>query len=88
MHVVQGTATVVTGGELRDAREIAPGELRARTVDERRLRDIGATLIDQPRRFRFAVWRSLRGASRSPTRHPSGRAARDPPPPVGRRRGA
>jgi mannose-6-phosphate isomerase-like protein (cupin superfamily) len=33
MHVVQGTATVVTGGEMRDARELAPGELRASTVE-------------------------------------------------------
>ena len=29
MHVVQGTATVVTGGEMHDVREVAPGELRA-----------------------------------------------------------
>ena len=33
MHVVRGTATVVTGGEMKDAREIAPGELRANSVD-------------------------------------------------------
>jgi uncharacterized protein GlcG (DUF336 family) len=33
MHVVRGTATVVTGGKLRDARQIAPGEIRGRTVD-------------------------------------------------------
>lgn len=33
MHVVQGTASVVTGGEMRDAREVAPGELRATAVD-------------------------------------------------------
>jgi uncharacterized protein GlcG (DUF336 family) len=33
MHVVQGTATVLTGGEMRDAREVAPGELRAPSVD-------------------------------------------------------
>ena len=33
MHVVQGTATVVTGGTMRNAREVAPGELRARAVD-------------------------------------------------------
>jgi uncharacterized protein GlcG (DUF336 family) len=33
MHVVQGTATVVTGGEMRDAREVAPGELRAPAVE-------------------------------------------------------
>jgi glc operon protein GlcG len=33
MHVVQGTATVVTGGEMRDPREVAPGELRAPALD-------------------------------------------------------
>jgi glc operon protein GlcG len=33
MHVVQGSATVVTGGELRDVREVAPGELRAASVE-------------------------------------------------------
>jgi mannose-6-phosphate isomerase-like protein (cupin superfamily) len=33
MHVVQGTATVVTGGELVEPREVAPGELRATAVD-------------------------------------------------------
>ena len=33
MHVVRGTATVVTGGEMRDAREVAPGELRAPEVE-------------------------------------------------------
>jgi quercetin dioxygenase-like cupin family protein len=33
MHVVQGTATVVTGGRMVDAREVAPGELRAPTVE-------------------------------------------------------
>jgi mannose-6-phosphate isomerase-like protein (cupin superfamily) len=33
MHVVRGTATVVTGGEMRDVREVAPGELRARSVE-------------------------------------------------------
>jgi uncharacterized protein GlcG (DUF336 family) len=32
MHVVQGTATVVTGGEMQDVREVAPGELRAAAV--------------------------------------------------------
>jgi glc operon protein GlcG len=32
MHVVSGTATVVTGGEMRDAHEVAPGELRAPEV--------------------------------------------------------
>jgi glc operon protein GlcG len=33
MHVVQGSATVVTGGEMRDVREVAPGELRAASVE-------------------------------------------------------
>jgi glc operon protein GlcG len=33
MHVVEGTATVVTGGEMVDTREVAPGELRARAVE-------------------------------------------------------
>jgi glc operon protein GlcG len=33
MHVVEGRATVVTGGEMLDAREVAPGELRARAVE-------------------------------------------------------
>jgi uncharacterized protein GlcG (DUF336 family) len=33
MHVVQGTATVVVGGEMRDSREVAPGELRAPAVE-------------------------------------------------------
>ena len=33
MHVVQGTATVVTGGSMVDPREVAPGELRSATVD-------------------------------------------------------
>ena len=33
MHVVEGRATVVTGGELVDAREVAAGELRAKAVE-------------------------------------------------------
>ena len=33
MHVVQGTASVITGGEMVDAREVAPGELRAPNVE-------------------------------------------------------
>jgi len=33
MHVVQGTATVVTGGEMVDAREVAAGEVRARAIE-------------------------------------------------------
>jgi glc operon protein GlcG len=32
LRVVEGTATVVTGGEMLDSREVAPGELRARSV--------------------------------------------------------
>jgi uncharacterized protein GlcG (DUF336 family) len=33
MHVVQGTATVVTGGALVEPRGVAPGEVRARGVE-------------------------------------------------------
>ncbi len=33
MHVVEGAATVVTGGEMVDAREVAAGELRARAIE-------------------------------------------------------
>jgi uncharacterized protein GlcG (DUF336 family)/mannose-6-phosphate isomerase-like protein (cupin superfamily) len=33
MHVVEGRATVVTGGEMVAPREVAPGELRADAVD-------------------------------------------------------
>lgn len=33
MHVVQGTATVVTGGEMIDTREVAVGEIRARAIE-------------------------------------------------------
>ena len=33
MHVVQGTATVVTGGEMVDTREVAEGEIRARAIE-------------------------------------------------------
>jgi glc operon protein GlcG len=33
MHVVQGRATVVTGGRMVDPREVAPGELRAATAE-------------------------------------------------------
>jgi uncharacterized protein GlcG (DUF336 family) len=32
MHVVQGSATIVTGGEMVDPHEVAPGELRAASV--------------------------------------------------------
>jgi uncharacterized protein GlcG (DUF336 family) len=33
MHVVEGHATVVTGGEMVEPHEVAPGEIRARTVE-------------------------------------------------------
>jgi mannose-6-phosphate isomerase-like protein (cupin superfamily) len=33
MHVVQGHATVVTGGQMVDQRAVGPGELRARAVE-------------------------------------------------------
>jgi uncharacterized protein GlcG (DUF336 family) len=33
MHVVQGHATVVTGGEMVDPRAVGPGEVRARAVE-------------------------------------------------------
>jgi mannose-6-phosphate isomerase-like protein (cupin superfamily) len=33
MHVVDGRATVIVGGEMRAAREVAPGEVRAEAVD-------------------------------------------------------
>jgi mannose-6-phosphate isomerase-like protein (cupin superfamily) len=33
MHVMRGTATVITGGEMREPREVAPGELRAAAVE-------------------------------------------------------
>jgi glc operon protein GlcG len=33
MHVLEGSATVVTGGEMVDTREVVPGELRARTSE-------------------------------------------------------
>ena len=33
VQVVEGKATVVTGGEMREVREVGPGELRARAVD-------------------------------------------------------
>jgi glc operon protein GlcG len=40
MHVVSGRATVVTGGSMVDPREVAPGELRAATVDGGRRREL------------------------------------------------
>ena len=33
MHVVKGTATVVTGGEMVDTHEVAAGEIRARAIE-------------------------------------------------------
>jgi glc operon protein GlcG len=33
MHVVQGRATVVTGGEMVEAREVGAGEIRARSIE-------------------------------------------------------
>ena len=33
MRVVEGTATVVTGGTMVEPREVAPGELRAGAVE-------------------------------------------------------
>ena len=42
MHVVEGRATVVTGGEMVDVREIAPGELRAQAVDGGETHELGA----------------------------------------------
>jgi uncharacterized protein GlcG (DUF336 family) len=33
MRVVDGTATVIVGGEMRDTREVAPGEIRAAAVE-------------------------------------------------------
>ena len=33
MRVVDGTATVITGGEIEDAREVGPGELRGKAVE-------------------------------------------------------
>jgi quercetin dioxygenase-like cupin family protein len=32
MHVVEGNATVLTGGEMIEPREVGPGELRAPAV--------------------------------------------------------
>ena len=40
MHVVQGSATVLLGGEMRDVREVGPGELRAAAVDGGERRDL------------------------------------------------
>jgi glc operon protein GlcG len=40
MHVLEGNATVVLGGEMRDVREVAPGELRAAAVEGGERRDL------------------------------------------------
>jgi uncharacterized protein GlcG (DUF336 family) len=40
MHVLEGSATVVVGGEMRDVREVGPGELRAAAVDGGERRDL------------------------------------------------
>jgi len=40
MHVLEGSATVLLGGEMRDVREVAPGELRAAAVDGGERRDL------------------------------------------------
>jgi glc operon protein GlcG len=40
MHVLEGSATVVLGGEMRDVREVGPGELRAAAVDGGEPRDL------------------------------------------------
>jgi glc operon protein GlcG len=42
MHVVEGTASVVTGGELVDPREVAAGELRAASVEGGTTRTLAA----------------------------------------------
>jgi glc operon protein GlcG len=41
MHVVQGSATVVTGGTLVDPREVASGEVRARSVEGGTAHELG-----------------------------------------------
>jgi uncharacterized protein GlcG (DUF336 family) len=41
MHVVHGTATVITGGTLVDARDVAPGEVRARGVEGGTAHELG-----------------------------------------------
>jgi uncharacterized protein GlcG (DUF336 family)/mannose-6-phosphate isomerase-like protein (cupin superfamily) len=42
LRVVDGAATVIVGGALRDAREVAPGELRAPAVDGGERRELRA----------------------------------------------
>jgi uncharacterized protein GlcG (DUF336 family) len=41
MHVVQGSATVVTGGTMVEPREVAPGEVRARDVEGGTVHELG-----------------------------------------------
>jgi glc operon protein GlcG len=47
MHVVAGTATVVTGGTMVEPREVGPGEVRARSIDggQRHRLSVGDALI-------------------------------------------
>lgn len=40
MHVVQGSATIVTGGEMVAAREVAAGELRAKAIEGGRSQEL------------------------------------------------
>jgi len=40
MHVLEGEATVVLGGAMRDVREVAPGELRAAAIEGGERRDL------------------------------------------------
>jgi glc operon protein GlcG len=56
MHVLEGTATVLLGGEMRGVREIAPGELRAAAVEggerrELRQGDVLAIPSGMPHQF-------------------------------------
>jgi uncharacterized protein GlcG (DUF336 family) len=41
MHVVRGTAKVVTGGEMVESREVGPGELRARALEGGTAHELG-----------------------------------------------
>ena len=41
MHVVEGSATVVTGGDMIDTRQVGPGEVRARSVEGGTQRRLG-----------------------------------------------
>jgi glc operon protein GlcG len=42
IHVLEGSATLVTGGRLADAREVAPDELRGAAIDGGTPRELGA----------------------------------------------